>query len=228
LGGDVDTSSEKSTEAKTKTGISINIEKPGASVTPIIDDEILSAEAASLEGLTLQVYAKENDLSESDVWKLLRQGELVGRTHRGQLIIYPEPAAGLPPLETKSALTVRGAESSLPPLPGSTAMTQVSGDMYMTLNGEKSGSPEVALLIDHLSLAKEENREILKMTQESIRKVSELSDSVIEMKDAVIDAKDAQLQALKEQLKATDRQNAKLKQDNEDLNMLARTLAENS
>ncbi len=224
----MEVSTEKTTIQPARDANPSDARGPGASSTPVIDSEGLTAEAASLEGLTLQNYAAQNSLSEADVWKLLRQGEIIGRTHRGKLIIYPEPAAGLPPLETKKSIQVSGAvsNSQLPPLPGTLPSTR-TGELALHGSSENS-SPEVALLLDHLSLAKEENREILKMTQESIRKVSELSDSVVDMKDAVIDAKDAQLQALKEQLKATDRQNAKLKQDNEDLNMLARTLAENS
>lgn len=200
--------------------------KAGAFTDPIIDQDELKIEAAHLEGLTLADYATKNQLSESEVWKLLRQGELVGRTHCGKLIIYPEPTTGLPPLEKARSSQ---ADKNLPPLPHiQMERSAVETGGFLSVTGERSSSPEIALLIDHLSLAKEENREILKMTQESIRKVSEMSDSIVEMKDAVIDAKDAELHALKEQLKATDSQNAKLRQDNEDLNMLARSLAEDS
>jgi hypothetical protein len=63
------------------------------------------------------------------------------------------------------------------------------------------------------------------MTQESIKKVTELSGALVEMKDAVIDAKEAQILALKEQLAARDTEVRKLKQQTEDLEMLARAVA---
>lgn len=97
---------------------------------------------------------------------------------------------------------------------------------FLTLSGERTNSPEIALLLDHLSLAKEENREILKMTQESIKKVTKLSDSLIEMKDSVIEAKDDQIQALKEKISGSNKEISKLKQENEDLEMLAKTLSD--
>ena len=134
----------------------------------------------------------------------------------------------------------RAADLPLPPLPDEAAPAQpgparsgaAAGSpddktgTFLTLTGDRAHSPEMALLLDHLSLAKEENREILRLTQDSIRKVTELTDSIVEMKDALIEAKQTQILTLKEQLDAKDREIRKLLQQREDLEMLARTMAE--
>jgi hypothetical protein len=275
-------------------------------------------EAARPEGLTIEDYAADAHISEAEVWRRLRRGDLVGRTHRGRLVVYSTPAAAaaadaaseardearfsaralapdlehpatapaadaapakavddgaaIPLPDTLSARPVEGArvvrreprlhhqadpahphavpggsEGELPPLPHQTHAqhgTQpgepathadaarpgatAAGGPYLALSGERAHNPEMALLLDHLSLAKEENREILRMTQESIRKVTELTDTIVEMKDSVIEAREAQIMALREQLGEREKQIKSLLQQKEDLEMLARTIAETS
>lgn len=202
-----------------------------------------------VDGLTIEDYTNKFGLSESEVWQRLRRGELVGRTQHGRLVIYlpPDGAAGLgflAQLETLAggqAASPSGSDveddadlAFLPPLPdqevsapgrfGASGPALAGG--FLTLSGERAAAPELALLLDHLSLAKEENREILRMTQESIRRVSALSDQVIAMKDTVIAAKETEIRALREQLETRDGALRRLRQQNEDLEMLARTMAD--
>jgi hypothetical protein len=220
-----------------------------------------SADAASADGLTIEDYAAKYSLTDAEVWRRLRRGELVGRTVRGRLIIFVPPEAGagqrgfLTHLEALDGATVfapaplpaspeaapsdEGPDLSfLPPLPDLEAPSAGTGRAgaavgpagaaaggFLTLTGERTSAPEMALLLDHLSLAKEENREILRMTQESIRKVTELSDTIVEMKDTVIEAKEAEVLALREQLAARESEIRRLRQQNEDLETLARAMA---
>lgn len=205
-------------------------------------------------GLSIEDYAKKHDLSEAEVWRMLRRGELLGRTQQGHLLVFgsaadaangaaatppppqPEPAPATPP----PAAAASGGPapeariddlSFLPPLPGIDGdqlhgrSGASAGGSFLALSGERASSPELALLLDHLSLAKEENREILRMTQDSIKKISDMSDAMLEMKDRVIDARETELLALKEQLAQRDAEMKKLRQQNEDLEMLARTMA---
>lgn len=260
---------------------------------PEVQDQVLAPKA---EGLSLDEYAVREGLSEAEVWKRLRRGELIGRTQKGTLYVFSSPAAAMAATNTAVAVEIRrkidehkarsgdttgaaplagasyardefglpvfsssnnspaadllpdvAAEVAAPPPLMQDTLELDSGDDplmpdlppppdarrgaypaasggFLALTGERAGSPELALLLDHLSLAKEENREILKMTQESIRKVSELSDTIVEMKDAVIEAKDAQINALREQLQMRDRALKELRQHNEDLEMLTRTV----
>lgn len=183
------------------------------------------------DGLPLEAFAKKAGLAEAEVWKRLRRGELVGRTERGRLFVYATGAAAESAQATFGSWLEK-AGTELPPLPGMNAMngaTAASGEKeggFLSLSGERTGAPELALLLDHLSLAKEENREILRLTQESIRKVTELTDKIVEMKDQVIDAKEAHIMALQQQLAAKGGELRRLAQANEDLEMLARTMAE--
>lgn len=195
-----------------------------------------------LDGMPLDDYCAAQNLSTADVWRRLRSGELTGRTEKGRLLIYGpgmnafridgplsfdalhSPLSGnqfIPPLPEEMG--------DLPPLPKEEAATQEASPQkaYLALSGDRSSSPELAMLLDHLSIAKEENREILRMTQEAIRKVSDMSDSLVEMKDAVIDAKELEIRLLREQLASQAAQVGKLKQQNEDLEMLTRTLMTN-
>ncbi len=133
-----------------------------------------------------------------------------------------------------ATLSARFSSSSLPPIPNDG--TETSKDTERTFQGastnpqvlpvatERVTNTELALLLDHLSLAKEENREILKMTQESIRKVTELTDTIVEMKDTVIEAKETQIMFLRDQLETREKEIRKLMQQKEDLEILAQTI----
>ena len=185
---------------------------------------------ASDDGIPIEDYAEKFVLSETEIWRRLRSGELLGRTVKGRLLIYPPESmdvdmAELPPLP-------EGYQSS----PRAGASPERSSNFF-GLSEDQTNGPELALLLDHLSLAKEENREILRLTDHSLRRVSELSDALVQMKDAMIIAKDAELAALKrerdleiarlqDKLAASERENKKLKQQSEDLEMLARAMAQ--
>jgi chromosome segregation ATPase len=80
---------------------------------------------------------------------------------------------------------------------------------------------EMALFIDHLSLAKEENKDILRLTQDSINRITQLSESVISLKDELLKARDTEIQALKKRLQSKNLTIRRLRQELEDLSMLA-------
>ena len=203
----------KSAAARTASGYAPGADPPldapsNSALVPPPGAALVGATVA--RGIPLDEYAKRHAISESEVWRQLRAGELLGRSDRGQLMILDEGATVSHTVE-------------LPPLPNEpthAAMARTSA--------AAETSSEVALLLDHLSLAKEENREILKMTQEAIRRVTELTDSVVAMKNAVIEAKDTQIDALREQLSAREERIRQLLQKTEDLEMLARALSEKS
>jgi hypothetical protein len=200
-----------------------------AAATSEIHTDGHTSDSPAFDGLTLEDFCLAHQLTTAEVWRQLRSGELTGRTEKGRLLIYSEANA----LRTADGLIDMRADddlkaSDLPPIPGSSAE---DGGAFLTLTGQRNSTPELAMLIDHLSLAKEENREILRMAQDSIKKVTEMSDSIVEMKEAVIEAKDMQLHAREQELKAVKeqceeqaRQLRRLRQQNEDLEMLTRTL----
>lgn len=211
------------------------------------------------DGLSLSDFAARSGISEGEVWRRLKRGELIGRPMHGCLTIWAQEAlqrdtheattlgldVDLPPRETGAvpSQTKGVSQRAIPPLP---PLPQASLDTEEgTEAGQKvprrgavaastsaapsastqSASTELALLIDHLSLSKDENREILRLAQNSIRKITELSDTLVEMKDTVIEAKDTQIEALKERLSLQELQILKLKKSNEDLETLARAMS---
>lgn len=232
-------------------------------------------------GVTIQEFSKIRKIPEPEAWRMLRRGELVGRTHEGRLYVFAsEPnlahevasddlanrindlidadikanqgleaavsaATETETIATKSEIAAEpagqdahqpvqephraGAASHLPPLPGPAA-NESSGTLPVLSerSNDRISNTEIALLLDHLSLAKEENREILKMTQESIRKVTELTDTIVEMKDTVIEAKESQILFLKDQLDTKEKEIRKLLQQKEDLEILAQTIMADS
>jgi len=190
-----------------------------------------------MDGLTIEEYARRQYLSQDEVWNLLRRGQLVGRTSRGKVLVYE--SIGAAAIANPAPTTVRQpSEGDLPPLefgatttPSEALQGATSAGFPGTPNAivslENSGLPqstELALLLDHLSLAKEENREILRLTQDTLTKLSAMTDAVVQMKDEVIKSKDVQLAALREALEHKDRTMAQLLQEKEDLEILNRTL----
>ena len=205
------------------------------------------------DGLPLEKFAEARKMSETAVWKQLRTGQLYGRSVQGELLIYelqPE-RNGSTSVNTEADIDQRSARYSdrlpRPPNDEISPFTQrESADLHGPLQDEKEdhaqdisksltltgavaeggGSPEIALLLDHLSLAKEENREILRMTQESMKKVSELNDQIVAMKNDVIETKEAQIATLEQRLAQQKVELLKVRQEREDLETLNRTLSE--
>ncbi len=195
---------------------------------------------SELDGLSIEDYAQRQGTTTEEVWNRLRRGQLVGRTSRGKVLVYESISAAalaVPGLANSGAGTgaAQGAsyrnssDGDLPPLEfgasghlsargASTATAMVSMDMA----GPQS--TELALLLDHLSLAKEENREIIRLTQDTLTKLSSMTDAVVQMKDEVIKSKDVQLAEFQHALEEKERNISQLRQEKEDLEILNRTL----
>jgi len=150
--------------------------------------------------------------------------------------------SSLPPVTTQpgfwqgsSEHTSAGAHSSnigLPPPPPSTSeplTTKIHHHSLSPIIQERTQGPstEVALLIDHLSLAKEENRDILRFSQETMNRLTNMSDAILALKDALLASKESEIQTLKDKVATQELTLRQLRQEKEDLEMLARTIAEN-
>jgi hypothetical protein len=254
------------------------------SISPIFEENLDEPQPSfAAIDLSLKEFAETHGLSESEVWRRIKRGELAGRPQDGELRIgAPSPTinasvgkrtrrqeesdetvrmgtarserrsqhshltyehADKPYEKSRPAPTTPGLakKSTLPPVPPaepslestleSTARDEerkgaLSNWPTPTEGGDTSQpSTELALLIDHLSLSKDENREILRLAQESIRKITELSDTLVAMKDAVIEAKSTQIDSLKGLLALRDKEIKTLQKSNEDLEILARTVS---
>lgn len=160
---------------------------------------------AEFAGEELHDFATARGLTEQDVWARIRNGDLIGRSFGGKLYVH-EPHG------------VEGMDA-LPPLP----MDEDEEDR--TLVASVPQATEVALLLDHLSLSKEENREILRLSQDSIARVTQMADTIVAMKDELLKARDEQIDGLRDKLKSREGEISRLKQELEDMKMLAATLS---
>lgn len=198
-----DFSKKKSRDRASKKHASSERGKSGAH-----QDQDIDAEFAGIE---LSVYAKDQNISEHEVWNKIRSGDLIGRSFNGKLYIH-EPSADM-----GNEMDRLQASVDLPPLPDDT----------FSANGlQESNGPEMALLLDHLSLSKEENKEILRLSQDSITRITQMSDTIVALKDDLLRAKDEQMEGLREKMKTKDLEIAQLKQELEDLRMLTAAMGQ--
>ncbi len=208
-------------------------------------------------GIDISTYCELNSSSKSEVWQRVRRGELLAKHSGGMLWIIDPSLPTEPELDfdenivpaTETATSVprsNGAESvsfdtprpALPPTPS----LQVGSSSSEAGSAPSRDSVELALLIDHLSLAKDENREILKMAQESLERISSMAERVVASKEQLIREKDMrlneqsnmlstqteQIELLKVRLQSQERDMLKLRREVEDLEILSRSLTEDS
>jgi hypothetical protein len=181
-------------------------------LSPAISELLAEAPEESRSNQAILLHEEKVVLQELGIEKQLFVPSEQSETtiaHKNSMLPLPPLPIDEPQVPGGQERTVFGASNSSPMLPATT---------------ERITNTELALLLDHLSLAKEENREILKMTQESIRKVTELTDTIVEMKDTVIEAKETQIMFLKDQLETREKEIRKLMQQKEDLEILAQTI----
>jgi hypothetical protein len=178
-------------------------------VGPAVTDEI--------DGLELSNAASTLGISVDEIWRRIRNGMLLARTEKGKVLVYTD-------------LALSGGDECLPPPPGvlSTdidygAVRAVPFDarVELTVPGH---SQEIALLIDHLSLAKEENREIIRLTQDSMARLSQMTDAMMDMKDSIIASKEEQMSILKGRLAEESANLLRALKEKEDLETLTQAL----
>lgn len=208
----------QSSRSDTRTGVSENGPELFVGRSPDDDD---------IDGMELSKAARQLGVSIDEIWRRVRNGKLVARTDRGQVMVYTDASTivtmeGLPPLPnltdpewTKSTSHVDASKS-----------TGMDHNQISVISEPVSPSDrqEIALLIDHLSLAKEENREILRLTQESMSRLSEMTDKMLDMKDSIISSKDEQMQILKQRLAEQTEQLRQVLREKEDLETLTEAL----
>ena len=205
--------------------LGIDNETKDAFLGPSVND-------VEIDGLDLETAAERLGIGTDDLWRRIRNGQLMARSLRGKVYVYSslshadEPAAAI--------RDVRGA-TALPPI--SMTMTTEQNPAQVVLTRLQEGLPEsslnnsiavvnhdISVLVDHLNLAKEENREIIRLTQDSMSRLTEMTDAMIQMKDEVITAREQQVDMLNERLRSqSDQLRAALK-EKENLETLARAL----
>lgn len=192
-------------------------------------------------------FARQNALSISDVWKDVRRGKLIARSLNGQFEVYSQ-VSGQPRAiyaeENTERLAVdpasrQGATAGANPTVKITPELISRFEPAFSRPGDREDRPaensltssqptEIALLLDHLSLAKDENREILRMATESINQMTLMTREALSSKDEILQQKTQELHRLGAENTKKDHEIQRLRQDVEDLQMLSRTLGDGS
>lgn len=182
---------------------------------------------SEIDGLELTDAARLMGITVDDLWRQVRNGKLIARTERGRVLVYTEatPAMsidGLPPLPDQN----QNAQTTLNDRTSEHVAVTADPAIHtaMITSRDAAERQEIALLIDHLSLAKEENREILRLTTESMTRLTEMTDKMLEMKDSIISSKEEQMQMLKQRLADQTRELREALQAKEDLETLTQAL----
>jgi hypothetical protein len=189
--------------------------------------------------MTIDQASIAMDIGIDELWSKVKSGQLLARTLAGEVRIYSSieksnddiaKIANLPkpPLKKIQSKKIQSKEILSPeiqfdPTVIVATMTHSNEDHHASSNSSKG---ELAAIVHHLNLAKEENREILKLTSESMSRLTQMTDAVINMKDELIVAREAQLQELQSELKAQDEQIRNLLREKENLETLAQNLSQ--
>lgn len=190
-----------------------------------------AGEDQDIDGLELSAAAQTLGVSVDDIWRQVRNGKLLARTERGQVRVYTDTATitsieGLPPLPEvdRALMASKPAVHHASEVEPSKAARMEELYPPALIQSHSSDRQEIALLIDHLSLAKEENREILRLTHESMSRLSEMTDKMLAMKDSVIASKEEQMLILKQRLTEQAQELRQALQEKEDLETLTAAL----
>lgn len=186
-----------------------------------------------IDGLELSLAAKKLGITIDEIWRRIRNGLVLARTHKGQVFVYTDlqsshVASELPPVPSTDAegeqtyQTV--LENQLHSEWNKGLTSRASNVDVHSLIPVQSHSPELSLLIDHLSLAKEENREILRLTHDSMARLTHMTDSLIEMKNSIIASKEEQMAILKQKIAEQSAQLVEALKEKEDLETLTQAL----
>jgi hypothetical protein len=168
-------------------------------------------------------FARKGGISISEVWKKVRRGELVARTVNGQFEVYGGEGdvkrAGAEAGPTPEVLIAELAAAVPDPTPDEQPKSELPA-----VAENPPASTEIALLLDHLSLAKDENREILKMATDTINQMTAITKESLGAKDELVRQSRQEAARLSADCAKKDKEIQTLKQDLEDLQMLVKSL----
>lgn len=178
-------------------------------------------------GQELSEYTTSQCLSEKEVWQRIRSGSLLAKCQNGKLMIYEQQSKKL--ITNKSKPTGKTKTPNLPPIPLENHKIILKNNEpapYTSDNLSKQLPPEIGFFLDHLSIAKEENNEIIKLTQNSISQITQMAESVVDTKDKLINNQEKQIEFLEKDQLEKDKHISSLLQEIEDLKMLVETLSQ--
>ena len=188
-----------------------------------------SVDDVDIDGQDLETAAHTLGIGVEDLWRRIRNGQVMARSMRGKVYVYAS-ASQVPPLTTQTVQTPSPDELPAPPteapLPRQIVVTQMEATLPHADLGTnlELANREISLLIDHLSLAKDENRDIIRFTRESMNRLTDMTDTMLQMKDDVISAREQQVEMLNERMRIQAEELRTALREKENLETLARVL----
>lgn len=188
-----------------------------------------SVEDIDIDGLDLETAAQTLGIGVEDLWRRIRNGQIMARSMRGKVYVYAH-VTQVPEVKPLTANTAKIDELPTPPSeefqPSQIVLTQMATsvpDAQASSNLEIANR-EISLLIDHLSLAKDENRDIIRFTRESMDRLTQMTDTMLQMKDEVITAREQQVEMLNERMRIQAEELRSVLKEKENLETLTRVL----
>jgi len=156
-------------------------------------DSSLEENDDDLHGVEFKEYAKRRGLHTSEVWRLIRDGQLIARTENGFVYVYGIDKKSssistktIGDIAKENTLIDEAISSkNLPPLPTN------DDDRTLPATIDYDRSSEIDYLIECLQNLQSENQEILKISKESVSQITSISKQAIQAKDEVITIKTA-------------------------------------
>ncbi|MBP9706016.1 MAG: hypothetical protein KBD78_00125 [Oligoflexales bacterium] len=211
----------------------------------------LKARISPNAALEINQFVTKFQIKKSDIWQLIRHGELAARIAEGQVYVFGDLPQDYPVIFSNESLEIESNLSAanqspiyqnLDPqikisekirsfFPTNDHDPEITGPESLSaeiepknLASSSDRGSEISLLLDHLSLAKEENLEILRLTQSAIERVTRMSEQVLSLKEDALALEKERNKLLQMKLDEQFALTQKLKQEKEDLEMLADSL----
>ncbi len=184
-----------------------------------------------IDGMEINEAAHALGVGVDDIWRRIRNGQVIARTNLGRVFVYSDAE------KYRTAVDFIQLES-LPPLPKfDSEELLIESDLTVTeIYPTERSIAEVSIesarfdlsaIVQHLNLAKEENREIIKFTNDSMSRLTQMTDELLKMKDEVIHAREEQVADLSQQVEQSSAELRRLVKENENLATIAKFLDQN-
>ncbi|MBF0442878.1 MAG: hypothetical protein HQK54_13310 [Oligoflexales bacterium] len=202
-------------------------------------DNQMGNEMEENDCIDIESYAASTKKSRKEIWNQIKTGEIPGKCILGKIFIYPKGEGTnqeqyvfhndphinpftIAPLRTNDINQKKDiADISL----NETEANKINrAENNIHKNEETQKTSEMALLIDLLSLSKEENKELMRITSESITSIDEATKKAMSAKDDLLKSKDLQIENFKNIIVQNEKTISKLNQEIEDLNILNKIL----
>lgn len=199
-------------------------------------------------GLDINEYSNKYNISPQQVWKDIKTGKLVARSERGKIFVYgnsiPEYNNDTNIIQTNNHVNTHNnvqnfmytsendiQRLNLPPL--NNLFTDFNTSITTQTNSKNNNTMSLPIKIftEHLNLAKDQQKNLIQLTQNYINTLTQMTEKIISLKDQHINEQSQKInlqQKENEQLQSTitqlEKENSILKQKIEDLEILTKMI----